>query len=95
MRCIYSAVALVDVLLHVPHVVVVEAMFAFVCCGFVFGLQGLGVDFGARTKVLFGVCEEVMWAGTDDVGSADFWIGDGELGMPGRCTGSHKLLCAM
>ena len=34
------------------------------------------MDFGAGTKILFGVCEEVVGTGADDVGAADFGICD-------------------
>lgn len=43
---VYSAVALVDVLLEIAHVVVFEAILGCVFRGFVLGLQWLAVDFG-------------------------------------------------
>lgn len=48
--------------------------------------------FWARAEILFGICEEVVGAGTDDEGAADFRVGDGELGVSGGGTGAHELL---
>ena len=45
LRRIDSPIALVNVLLHVSHVIVLEAMFALIRRGFVFGFQGLAVHF--------------------------------------------------
>lgn len=68
-------------------------MLALVCRGFVFGLKGLTMYFGTGTQVLLGVCEEVVGAGADEVGTADFLVGNRELSVPGGGTGAHELLC--
>ena len=39
--------------------------------GVVVGFERLRVDFGTWTKVEFGVCEEIVWAGADNEGFAD------------------------
>ena len=44
-------------------------------------------------EILFGVCEEIVGTGADEVGSAYLWIGDGELSCAGGCAGSHELFC--
>lgn len=38
------------------------------------------MDFWAGAEILFGVCEEIVGTSADEVGSAYFWVGDGELG---------------
>ncbi len=63
LRRVDPAVALVDVFLHIPHVVELEAVFLLVGRGFVLGFQRLAVDLGAGAEVLFRVCEEVVRAG--------------------------------
>jgi hypothetical protein len=67
-------------------------MFAFIRRSFIFRLQRLAMDFGAGPQILLRVREEVVRAGTDNEGAADFGIGDGELGMSRRGTGAHELL---
>lgn len=51
------------------------------------------MHFWARPKVLLGVCEEIMRTGADKVGSAEFGVGDGELGGACGGRGAHELLC--
>ena len=90
-----APVAVVDVPADVSHVVVFEPQPGFFggVLGFVFGFQGFAVDFGAETEVLLGVGEEVVRAGADQVGAADFGVREGELGVPGGLAGAHELLC--
>ena len=50
------------------------------------------MDFWAGSQVLLGVCEEVVWTGAGEEGSADFGVGDGELSgeealAPMSCSG--------
>ena len=52
----------------------------------------------AWADVLLGVSEEVVWAGADEVGTAELGIGNGEFGsVDGAGTGhevvAHELLC--
>lgn len=93
LRGIDPPVALIDVLLHISHVVVLEAVLALVGRGFVFGLERLAMDLRAGAEVLFGVCEEVVRTCADDVGATDFWVSNGELSVSRGGTGAHKLLC--
>lgn len=51
------------------------------------------MHFWARPEVLLGVCEEIVRAGADEVGSAEFGVGDGELGGACGGRGAHELLC--
>lgn len=49
------------------------------------------MDFRAWAEVLFGVGELVVGTGTDEVGAANFWVGNGELSVAGCCA-AHKLV---
>lgn len=66
LRLVDAAVAVVDVFLHVAHVVVLEAVLLFLGRGqpVVFHLERLWVGFGARSQVLFRVGEEVVRTGS-------------------------------
>lgn len=57
---VYPPIAFVNILLHVAHVIIFKSIFALVWCALILGLQGLAVNFGAGSKVLLGVGEEVM-----------------------------------
>lgn len=61
------AVALVDVSLHVPGVVVVESPppLLLIVGGLVLGFQSFAMGLWACTKILFGVGKQVVWAGAD------------------------------
>lgn len=93
LRSIDPPVALIDVLLHISHVVVLEPIFALVGRGFIFGLERFAMDLGAGPEVLLGVREEVVRACAGNVGATDFWVSDGELSVSRRGTGAHELLC--
>ncbi len=94
LRGLDPAVALVDVLLQVPEVVVLEAVLLLRGLGerFVFCLQRLGVHLGTRADVLLGVREEVVRTGAYEERAADFLVGEGELGCAGRLRAAHELL---
>jgi len=92
LRRVDSPVALVNVLLHVPHVVVLEPVLALVRRALVFRFQRLAVHLGAGAEVLLGVGEEVVRAGADEEGAADFGVCDGELGVARGSSGAHELL---
>lgn len=92
LRSLDPPVALVNVLLHVPHVVVFEAVLALVRRVLVLRFERFAVHFGAGSEVLFCVCEEVVRAGADEEGAADFGVRHGELGMSRGGTGAHELL---
>ena len=49
------------------------------------------MDFGAWAKVLFGIGELIVRTGADEVGAADFGVGDSELGVAGGCA-AHELV---
>jgi hypothetical protein len=46
-------------------------------------------------KILLGICEEIVRAGSCEKGAADFGIGDGELGCARGGTGAHELFWGM
>lgn len=92
LRRVDPPVALVNVLLHVPHVVVLEPVLALVRRALVFRFQRLAVHFRAGAEVLLGVGEEVVRAGAGEEGAADFRVRDGELGMARGGSGAHELL---
>lgn len=48
--------------------------------------------FRARAKILLGVGEEVVWAGADEVGAADFRVCDGKLSIATLGTGTNELV---
>lgn len=80
-------------MLHVPHVVEVEAPLALLLGGgcLVLGLQGLIVDLCAGTKLVLGVGEEVVRAIADEVRAADLGVCDAELGSS-LVVAAHGLL---
>jgi len=82
LRHINSPIAFIDVFLQIAHVVVFEAPFLLVGGrgGFEFCFEGLGMDFGTGTEILFSVCKEVVGTGACEEGAAYFGVGDGELG---------------
>jgi hypothetical protein len=73
------AIATVNVVLHVPHVVKLEAPPALLVgfCILILGLEGLIVHLGAGTQLVLGVGEEVVRAVPDKVGTTDFGVGNG------------------
>jgi hypothetical protein len=77
-----APIALVDVFLHISHVVVfkVPALLLLGVGGLVLVLQRLGMNFRARAQVLFRVREQIVRASTHEVRAADLRIGDLELG---------------
>ena len=91
---INPSIALINILLHIAHVVVLKPPFRPVAgrCSFVFCFESLAVDFRAWAEVLFGVCELVVRAGADEVGAADFGVGDCEVGVAGRGCCAHELV---
>jgi len=78
--------------LHVPRVVVLEPVLALVRRALVLRFQRLAVHLGAGAEILLGVCEEVVRAGADEEGAADFGVRDGELGVSRGSSGAHELL---
>ena len=93
LRSINPPIALIDVLLHISHVVVLEAILALLGRGFVLGLERFAVDLGAGPEVLLGVREKVMRTCADKIRATDLWVGKRELSMSRGGTGTHKLLC--
>lgn len=85
---INPAIALVNVLLHIAHVVEVEAPFVLLRGrrDLVLRLEALAVHLGARAEVLLCVGEEVVRACSDQVRAADFGVCDGELGVARRAS---------
>ena len=65
LRSINPPVALVDVFLHISHIVVLKAVLALVRRAFIFGLERFAMDLGAGPQVLLGVREEIVWTSAD------------------------------
>jgi hypothetical protein len=93
------AIAAVNVVLHVSHVVKLEAPPALlVCvCLVILRLERLIVHLLAGAQLILGVGEEVVGAVTDEVGATDLEVGDAELrrALVGARHGllAHELLC--
>jgi hypothetical protein len=93
------AIAAVDVVLHIPHVVEIKAPSPLlVGVGLlVLGLEGLVVDLWAGSQLVFCVGEEIVGAVADEVRATDFGVGDAELrrALVGSRHGllAHELLC--
>ena len=81
LRGIDSSVALIDVLLHISHVVVFEAMLALVGRGLIFGLERFAMNLRTGAKVLLGVRKEVVGTCADKIGATDFRVSYGELSV--------------
>lgn len=67
MRAVDSAVAVVNVLLHVAQVVVLEPELRFFGQLLILCFQRLAVDFEALAQILLGVGEEIVRAGPDEI----------------------------
>lgn len=76
LRSFDPAVALVDVLLEIAHIVVLESVALLLALRqrLIFRLEALGVDLGALAKILFRVGEEIMRARADEVRPANFGV---------------------
>lgn len=94
LRRIYPAIALVDVLLQVAHVVVLEAVLVLLPLRqpLVFRLEGLGMHLGTLAEILLGVGEEVVRTRAGEIGPADFGVVERELLGARRGGRAHKLL---
>ena len=92
LRDVYPPVTIINVLLHIAHVVIFKPELALVGRAVVLGFQRLAVNFRARSQVLLGVCKEIVRACTDEEGTAYFGIVDGQLGMSRGGTSTHELL---
>jgi hypothetical protein len=68
-------------MLHVPHVVEVEAPPALLLCIclLVLGLECLIMRLGTRSQFVLRVCEEVVRTVADKIRATDFRVGDAEL----------------
>lgn len=94
LRGVDPTITLVNVLLHVAHVVIFEPPFRLLARrgSLVLRLQALAVHLGTRAQVLLGVGELVVRTRADEVRATDFRVGDGELGVAGGGTSAHKLV---
>lgn len=71
-------VTVVNVLLHIAHIVELKSPFGLFrrrSC-LVLRLEALAVHLGALSKILLGIGEEVVRASTDKVRTADFGVGN-------------------
>ena len=93
LRSINPPVALIDIFLHISHIVVLETVLVLVGRGFIFGLQRFAMDLGAGAQVLLGVRKKIVRTCANKIGATDFWVCDGELSVSRRGTGAHELLC--
>jgi len=71
-------VTVVDILLHIAHVVKVEAPFRLLSSRrkLVLRLQTLAVHLGTRTEVLLGIREKIVRASSHEIRATDFRISD-------------------
>lgn len=87
-----ATIAFVNVLLHVPEVVVLEAVLLLLARRgrLPFRLQRLAVHLGTWPQVLLRVREQVVRTRAGDEGSACAWVGQGHLWRAGGA-GTHEL----
>ena len=93
LRSINPSVALIDIFLHISHIIVLEAVLALFGRGFIFGLQRFAMDLGTGAQVLLGIRKKIVRTCANKIGATDFWVSDGELSVSRRGTGAHELLC--
>lgn len=93
LRAVDSPIALIDVLLHVPKVVVLESPFRFLLGvgGLVLCLQAFVVQLGTWTEILFGVGEQIVRACANKIGAAHLHISYRNLGSSSAGS-THELL---
>lgn len=89
-----TSVTIIDVFLHVAHIVVIESPFGLLSCrgGLILRLQSFAVNFLTRAQVLLGIGEEVMRTSADEIRATDFWIGDLELRIARGSAGTYELV---
>lgn len=94
LRSLDSPVTIINVFLHIAHVVKLEAPFRLFRGrrSFVFRFQHFAMHLRAGSEVLLGIGEEVVRAGPDEVGTADFWIRNGELGVATLSASPNELV---
>lgn len=97
LRRVDAPVAVVNVLLHVPHVVVLEAIPLLLCrrAAFPVGLERLAVDLRALAQILLRVCEQVVWACPCNIRPAYFRVCQGQLCAARRGPAAHELVCTI
>lgn len=91
---INTSVTIIDVFLHVAHIVVIESPFGLLGRrgGLILRLQSFAVNFLAWTQILLGIGEEVMRTSADKIRATDFRIGDLELRIARRSAGTYELV---
>jgi hypothetical protein len=89
-----SPVTIINILLHIAHVVELKAPFRLIRRGrgVVLCFQPLAMHFGTRSEVLLRIGKEVVRAGADEVGAANFRIRDGELGIATLSASPNELV---
>ena len=89
-----TAVTVIDLLLHVAHVIELESPFRLVrrTCSIVLRLQPLAVNLRAGSEILLGIGEQIMRACSRNVGAANFGVCDRQLGIATLCASSNELI---
>ena len=91
---INTSVTVVNILLHIAHVVVIETPFGLLRCrgSLILRLQSFTVHFRALTQILLGIGEEVVRTGADEIRATDFRVGDLELRIARGRAGTYELV---
>lgn len=94
LRSLDSAVTVVNVLLHIAQVVEIEPPFRLLRSGsgLILRLQSFTVHLRAGSEVLLRVGEEVVRAGSNKVGAADFRVRNLKLGIATLSAGTNELV---
>jgi hypothetical protein len=89
---VYLAIAAVNVMLHIAHIIKLEAPLALLLrVGLlILGSKRLVMDLGARTQFILGVGEEVVRTAAYEIRATDLGVGDAEL-RRALVRSAHKL----
>lgn len=91
LRPVDSAIAIINILLHVAHVIEVEPPFILLRRRrhLVLRLESFAVDLRAWPEILFCVREQIVRTSPYKVRATDFGVGDGELGVARWASGAN------
>lgn len=87
-------VTVVDVLLHIAHIVIIKAPFSLFRSRskIIFRLQSFAMHLRTSAQVLLGIGEKVMRTRSREIRPADFGIGDRQLRITRRSSGADKVI---